>query len=336
MKKKVGWVVGDNFPDIKAYDFDKLSYSFRMRAGNIAGYLNKKNSLYENEIYNPSKKYDIVVFVKAMSCPARVEAEKIRGYGGKVVFDANVNYYDIWGDYFIPGTKPTESQREEAFFMTNFADAVVADSSYIFDIVKNINKNSFFIPDNVGRLFLNRNREDNGSGGLRLIWSGISKKFLHFKLIEKILKKIKKISLTVVSESYPDYLRTFEESISVRYIPYSDESYAEALSKNDIIVSPKILTNGYAVGHSEYKITLGMAVGLPAIASPQRSYIEAVSFLGGGFIAGNEADWQKYITYFIENRDKIDEIGRKAKETVLSKYSYDVVAREYEKVFDYL
>ena len=35
------------------------------------------------------------------------EAERIQAYGGKVVFDANVNYYDIGGDYFIPGTQPT-------------------------------------------------------------------------------------------------------------------------------------------------------------------------------------------------------------------------------------
>ena len=27
----------------------------------------------------------------------QVEAERIRAHGGKVVFDANVNYYEHWG-----------------------------------------------------------------------------------------------------------------------------------------------------------------------------------------------------------------------------------------------
>ena len=45
------------------------------------------------------------------------------------------------------------------------------------------------------------------------------------------------------------------------------------------------------MGHTEYKITLGMAVGLPAIASPQQSYVEAIGAHGGGIIARSTAEW---------------------------------------------
>ena len=51
-----------------------------------------------------------------------------------VIFDANVNYYEIWGDYDIPHTRPTDEQRRAALELTELADHVVADSSYTIDV----------------------------------------------------------------------------------------------------------------------------------------------------------------------------------------------------------
>jgi hypothetical protein len=48
-----------------------------------------------------------------MDVPSQAEAERIRASGGRVVFDANVNYYEVWGEY-APRTKPTAEQRSDA------------------------------------------------------------------------------------------------------------------------------------------------------------------------------------------------------------------------------
>ena len=43
-----------------------------------------------------------------------------------------------------------------------------------------------------------------------------------------------------------------------------------------MVISPRQLGNPYNQSHTEWKITLGMATGLPAIVSPQPSYLDVV------------------------------------------------------------
>jgi glycosyltransferase involved in cell wall biosynthesis len=43
-----------------------------------------------------------------------------------------------------------------------------------------------------------------------------------------------------------------------------------------VIISPRLLDNPYNRSHTEWKITLVMACGLPAIASPQKSYLDVL------------------------------------------------------------
>jgi glycosyltransferase involved in cell wall biosynthesis len=94
-----------------------------------------------------------------------------------------------------------------------------------------------------------------------------------------------------------------------------------------VIISPKRLVNGYEVGHTEWKITLGMAAGLPAAASPQRSYVEALEG-GGGIVADSPQDW---VAAFASLRDPNlrGELGHRARATVEERYSTPVVARRY-------
>ena len=95
-----------------------------MRVANVARWLNRSSRI-RNELYRPGRRYDVVVFAKAMDDRAQGEAERVRASGGRVVFDANVNYYEIWGEYDVPRTKPTEEQRHDAETMTRRADAGV-------------------------------------------------------------------------------------------------------------------------------------------------------------------------------------------------------------------
>jgi glycosyltransferase involved in cell wall biosynthesis len=85
--------------------------------------------------------------------------------------------------------------------------------------------------------------------------------------------------------------------------------------------------NGYELGHTEWKITLGMAAGLPAIASPQRSYIEALEG-GGGIVAASREDWVEGLEALRDPKRRF-ELGARARATVVERYSTPVVARRY-------
>ena len=117
--------------------------------------------------------------------------------------------------------------------------------------------------------------------------------------------------------------------IPCRFIPFSERRYARALLGSDIIISPKRLINGYEMGHTEYKITLGMAVGLPAVASPQQSYVEAISYKGGGIIAETSEEWHEALELLVKDVQLRADLGAKARQTVLKRYATPVVAQQY-------
>jgi glycosyltransferase involved in cell wall biosynthesis len=299
-----------------------------MRSANIARWIDRHDRRFRNELYRPERRYDVVVFVKTMDEATQREAERIGAYRGRVVFDANVNYYEVWGEYDVAGTEPTQEQQSQAIAMTQLADWVVADSSYLLEIVRKHTERASWIPDNVDTgLFRPPTRRRQGPR-LRLVWSGMAHKARHLLAVRDVLSSLKGLELLLVSNEPPDVLPTLAEALPCRFAPFSLRRYARLLRDCDAIVSPKRLRNGYELGHSEWKITLGMAVGLPAVASPQQSYIEAIEHRGGGIVAQGNDEWHAALER-LRDRGVREELGRRARETVLERYATPVVARQY-------
>jgi glycosyltransferase involved in cell wall biosynthesis len=271
-----------------------------------------------------------------MDAVCQREAERVRAGGGRVVFDANANYYEIWGDYVIPDTKPTERQREDALWMTRFADHVVADSTYLAGIIERITPRVTWIPDNVNLDVYAGERVHAPRRTLRLVWSGIAKKAAHLLPIGDVLAAVGGIELAIVTDRTADCLAPLEGRVPLRMIaPFSDAGYADVLRESDVIISPKTLGNGYELGHTEYKITLGMALGLPAIASPQQSYLEALAD-GGGIIAETPESWRTAIERLRDDVDVRRQMGGRARRTVVERYSTGTVALRYLELLDSL
>ncbi len=343
-KKKpvsIGWITNPKFYRPNIYLFDWLRPDKRMRFRPVVEWINKNTPDFHNEIYNPNEQYDIVVFLKIMSDRVKGEVEKIKSYGGKVIFDANVNYYEIWGDYPVPGTKPTEEQQEQAIWITKNADFVVADSSYIKDICLQFNENVAWVPDNVDVLKqfpgLKKHTEKEK---LTLVWSGQAKKAFHVELIEDYLysysEKIKLLFVTnkeCAGNALPKVIHRIKKKLHCEVRMWNLSRYPSDLLEADVIISPKILNNGYEMGHSEYKITLGMSQRLPAIASNQQSYIDAFDGMQAGFICKNRNDWHKAFECLLKSATTRQEMGDIARECVEKRYSIEVVSRQYLDVF---
>jgi glycosyltransferase involved in cell wall biosynthesis len=300
-----------------------------MRAANIGRWINRHQRGLRSELYRPSRRYDVVVFLKTMDASAQAEAARIQDGGGRVVFDANVNYYEIWGEYEVPETRPTDKQRQDALAMTQLADWVVADSSYLLQVVRKRTERASWIPDNVDtRLF--RPPRRGGTNALRVVWSGMAAKARPLLDVREALA-VAGAELIVVSNEEPAELTELRHSVPVQFVNFSLRRYAQVLREANVIVSPKHLVNGYELGHTEWKITLGMAAGLAAVASPQQSYIEAVAHRGGGIIAAGPGEWWVALERLRDVRFRA-ELGRRARETVIERYSTPVVARQYAEL----
>ena len=321
----VGWATSSSLAADRS-TFRGLETSVAMRIANVGRWLNR-NLPVRSEMYRPERRYDVVVFVKAMDDRARRERDRVQAAGAKAVFDANVNYYEIWGDYELPNTQPTEEQRAAAVEMTERADAVVADSTYILDVVEPLNDRATWIPDNVDLRLFRRPRKHRPGTPVRLVWSGRSTKAQPLTLLPQLGEALRGFELVVVSDREPPELDELRAALPTSFERFDLRRYARTLRTSDVIISPKRLVNGYELGHTEWKITLGMAAGLPALASPQRSYAEALDG-GGGIVADSREEWERALEA-LQNADRRADLGSQARATVQERYSTPVVARRY-------
>ncbi|MEO8681149.1 MAG: glycosyltransferase family 4 protein, partial [Vicinamibacterales bacterium] len=325
---RVGWVTYDSFPGRKKR-FRDLDPFTGMRVGNVAQWMNAQRPDLVNEIYDSSERYDVVVFQKMMDARCQDEAARIRAAGGKVVFDANVNYYEIWGDYFVPGTRPTDTQQRDAIAMTTAADWVVADSTYLEGIIRKMNPRVTWIPDNVDMRIYGGRRIPQADHPIRLVWSGVGKKAAHLLLLTDVFAALPEAELVLVVDTEPDCLPQLERVVRCRIVRFTGRVYARTLAASDILISPKRLINAYEMAHTEYKISLGMAMGLPVVASPQPSYVEAIGHHGGGIIASSTDEWIGALRRLAASPELRAELGTRARQTVDEHYATPVVAAQY-------
>ena len=209
------------------------------------------------------------------------------------------------------------------------ADWVVADSTYLGNVVRRFTTRVQCIWDNVDLDVYSGVREHGPASPVRLVWSGIGKKAAHLLLIKDVLAELNGVELVLVVDEPPACLAELQQVIPCRLVTFSDQTYALTLRQCDIIISPKRLVNAYEMAHTEYKITLGMAVGLPAVASPQPSYVEAVGHRGGGFIVDTPDEWRDALKQLVSSPALRADLGERARQTVAERYATPVVAAAY-------
>jgi glycosyltransferase involved in cell wall biosynthesis len=301
-----------------------------MRYYNVARWINRQADDIRNELYRPNRRYDVVVFLKALKPWLMDEAERVRARGSKLIYDANVNYWDVWGEYDESSPRPTDEQQRVVMWFAEYVDAMVASSTVLREAGRRLNDNVVWVPDNVDLQQYRGGKVHQAGGPLRLIWSGVAHKSAHLALIREALAKLRDVHLLLISDRRPPVMDELAEVAPCEYRQYRAARFPRTLLAGDVVISPKRLLNAYDVGHTAYKITPGMAQGLPAIASPQRSYTEALAD-GGGIICETTEEWIEAISRLRDPTLRA-EMGAKARRTVEWRYSTAVVAARYARV----
>ncbi len=339
---RVGWIVSEKYFSWRVLlsrwfyfcGLDFLPSSTKMRVVTISRWINKNCNFIYCELYDPRKHYDIVVVFKTVTSVIQQEVTRLRENNVKLIYDANVNYWEVSGEYSASSPKPTFAQQRGILNLMKNVDVIVADSSYLANVAKKYHHHVVHIPDNVDLNVYSKRRKHQKGTRLRVVWSGMSHKAEHLKIIIPVLDSLReKIDVYIVSEKRPSLLDEFSECRHYHYVHFSDRQYAKLLSSCDVIVSPKYLLNAYDLGHTEYKITLGMAVGLPAIASPQQSYIEAITDKNSGYIVNTTDEWFSAFQSLISDIELRRDMGERAYQTVIEKYATPVIAKAYLDLF---
>jgi len=301
--KRVGFVINSRFPEAASFgrgmrphhlligwDDSGSPMSF-MRFRWIAQEVNKSGAM-RYELFKPWRRYDAVVFLKSMGEQCLRAARRLREAGTKIIFEANVDYYTQASQKNLPDELiPTDSQRKDAVAMTSFADGVITSSSRLAEIAREFASSVYWVPDNIKWDLI-----PAGEPGpcvrdkkLQLWWSGMASKLYDFLLIEKALRRAP-VHLNLVTSGVATAIqgwsatrrRDFEHLLSDVSHTFHDYSGIPSLLKTyhshgGIIVSPRYLDSPYNQSHTEWKLTLGLACGLPGMGSPLQSYLDAAS-----------------------------------------------------------
>jgi hypothetical protein len=238
-------------------------------------------------------------------------AARLRGEGVRVVFEANVDYYTTEGNESLPSELvPSARQRDAAVRMTESPDKVIASSRRLASICSEWNRDAVWIPDNIPDEWIGASHDavTVRDGRLQIWWSGMPAKLGDLLAIEDALRGCReKIHLNVVTGDWESALQRLPEDQSGRIRRLlADLSHTihrfrdipallDLYRRGGVVVSPRRLGNPYNQSHTEWKITLGMAAGLPAIASPQPSYLdvaERADHPEAVVICNDEAEWQ--------------------------------------------
>lgn len=239
----------------------------RMRYYDVATWINAHCADLHCELYDPAARYDVVVFLKMMNPAAQAAHQRAQDSGARTIFDFNVNFIEEWGEFPIELTRPEQYHKDQAAWMLTHTDHVIADSTVLGEIAGRLAKGVTVIPDNVN-LDEFRACKQHRAGPLTLVWSGVAQKGYHLRLLREVLPHTPEVRLLLLSDRPPEALADLAPLAPVAYRRFNTRTFARDLLAGDAVISPRAVINSYDIGHTEYKITTGMALGLPAIAHP--------------------------------------------------------------------
>lgn len=362
--KRAGFIINSRVPDpaslregmpplalVSGWD-DAASPMGLMRFRWIADALRAAGSDWRYELYRPWRSYDAVVFLKSMGPRCLALAGRLKRGGARVLFEANVDYYTPFeGAARLDAMAPSAAQRRDAVEITEFADAVIGSSRRLTEVCRGFNPAAAWVPDNVNlRLRPDATqRQPIRDGRLQVWWSGTAAKLFEFLAAEEaFLALAGRIHLQLVTDDvdaaaarWPVEVRERFERFLAR-VPHTLHRYRDIprllrlYAAGGVIVSPRFLDAPYNLSHTEWKITLGMACDLPAIASPVPSYLDAAERSGPDAvtICETSADWIRSFDPFLSDISRLRDAGRAACETVRRHYETGGVARRHAAWID--
>lgn len=201
--------------------------------------------------------------------------------GVKTVFDINVNFFEWWGP--IPWNLNRQLQ-EDAWQMAMLCDQVLTTTDYLAGIVRQRRDRVSVVAESIDLDHWNPVKKHDGP--LRtLLLCAIGDKIKELLLVKDVLEEFASRGgrLLLVSDK--------ETPLDIR-IPQQWRKWDLAKApayflEADAQVAPRDLSMSYNQGHSLTKVAQGMHMGLPAIASPVPSYVEAPCLL-----ATSQEDWR--------------------------------------------
>lgn len=316
-KKRIGFIR----PRFPLYSFAMASTRIRVYDP-ILWFVNDAD--YILELFNPRRKYNVVIFQKYFDDAALALAKRLKEQGTVIVLDMNVNFYATHSA-FVP-----DEQRAQVQQFTEFVDYVIVASPYLQEVVEKHfpNKPVALIEEAIPEKFFKKKMVPNNPPK-RLLWVG-------FKWKVKELESLR-TTLSALATQFGIELRTIGGTdlnlgeMRVDRQPYREWSVQEKMRGCDIFIAPRDLSDPYNLAHTFTKIGGAMAMGIPVVASPVPSYQSSPALL-----CETEGDWRKTLTALAAGEYNLNELSQRGTSYVWQHYRPEKIKADYRCFFDEL
>ena len=130
----------------------------------------------------------------------------------------------------------------------------------------------------------------------------------------------------VISTTPPDLPGPFT------FIPWNYHNFPNSILEGELCVAPRNLHNIYNQGHSNFKIGVFMAQGVPALGAPLDSYRELIERTGAGLICNGAEEWEEALDRLLADRELLKRWSAAAYEG-MEPYTTEKVAQRYYDLF---
>jgi glycosyltransferase involved in cell wall biosynthesis len=263
-----------------------------------------------------------------------------------------IDFNDLIAQYTIQllDLKKTSFTAQLLIFIQNFllknSNKIITVTHYLKKYVQTlgINKNVYVIPNGVDTELFNPIkynpfplRIENKKNYKLCLYAGRLEKWAGIDLITKLANKFKYTDiffLLIGKENLSEKIFIEDKNIII-FPKISYENIPKLLVLADIILVP---FPNEEVSHaaSPLKLFEGMAMSKPIIASKVCGIKEVITDGENGLLAepDNVEDWYQRILLLIKDKSLAEQLGKKARNTVISKYEWAVLAMEFERILN--
>jgi glycosyltransferase involved in cell wall biosynthesis len=279
------------------------------------------------------KKFDIIFIQREASFLGTSFFEK-RAFksGARVIFDFDDS---IWLADTSPGNKKWEKIKKPQKFFRNllYSHKVIAGNEYLGKKARAVNSNVVIIPTTIDTSVHKPMPELRHKDVVVIGWSGSISTTKHFDVIVPVLVKLKekfrdRIKFKLLGDAgYSNPL------IEIEAIAWSADTEVAVLNTFDIGLMP-LPDDEWSNGKCALKALSYMACGIPTVMSAVGVNKELVSIeLPNAFLANNESEWYDILCRLIEDNILRSNVGYRARETVIEKYSVNANKEKYLEAF---